>query len=1040
MAAIQSPNGLPSMDSFVVGIIGMGDMGKMYARRLSAAGWRILACDQEEKFEALREEFSGHNNITIHRNGHLVSRASDYVIYSVEAASIGRVVAQYGPSTKQNAIVGGQTSCKDPEIKAFEQHLPSDVDIVSCHSLHGPNVDPKGQPLVLIPHRTNNHSSLATVEAVLKCFNSKKVILTAREHDRITADTQAVTHAAFLSMGKAWHASQEFPWEGARYVGGIENAKINLMLRIYAQKWHVYAGLAILNPEARKQIDQYARSTTELYKLMLEGRADELRRRVLAARDRVFGPEGAPKWEERPLLRDGLLDRFSLGGGERQQTLPNNHLSLLAMVDCWSALGIVPFDHMICSTPLFRLWLGVTESLFRSPARLDEALRIAVEDNTFRSDDLEFTFAARGWAECVSLGHFDTWRERFVVTQRFFEPRFADAIKVGNEMVKAVLESSQDSPAWRACGGCGRATTARLGRKFSHHAAAARSSTAAAAGAGGGAASTGRQQSSTTKLAEKPARTRFAPSPTGFLHLGSLRTALFNYLLAKATGGQFLLRLEDTDRRRIVPDAEERLYQDLRWAGLLWDEGPDVGGPSGPYRQSERLGHYSKYARQLLDGGRAYRCFCTREELAASQLGSQADSGSGGRYPGTCLAVSADESEERAARGDAHVIRFRSNTKPFTVPDLVYRRFRKKHMEDDFIIMKSDGFPTYHFANVVDDHLMDVTHVIRGAEWLISTPMHCDLYDALGWKEPIFAHVGLLVNKDRQKLSKRNSDIQISSYQEQNILPEALVDFVAHLGWRAPSKKGALTLPDLVNHFDLKFTKGDIVTDLDKIQYHQVQHLVRQLETENPAAEQDSIGPIVDTVSSMISGAAHPADVLHAALKGQPDSSERREYIRAALRLLSNKAWPLEKVVEGNMHLFWRPTSQQLADSLAQLRTSLGFIAINNTDGDVHGALTVIQDALKGISEENWEAETLKDSMTLIHSAISCRDAQGNDIPHAHYKPWRWFLLGSNPGPAVHSILELFGREETLGRLEEAMNVLKRSQEGSINDATAAQA
>ncbi|KAI6368305.1 hypothetical protein MCOR25_004711 [Pyricularia grisea] len=598
------------------------------------------------------------------------------------------------------------------------------------------------------------------------------------------------------------------------------------------------------------------------------------------------------------------------------------------------------------------------------------------------------------------------------------------------------------SPAWRACGVCGRATTARLGRKFRHQAAAAaaaRSSSTTATAT----ASTGQQQQQqtiTTRLAEKPARTRFAPSPTGFLHLGSLRTALFNYLLAKATGGQFLLRLEDTDRTRIVPEAESRLYQDLRWAGLLWDEGPDVGGPSGPYRQSERLGHYSKYAQQLLDSGRAYRCFCTREELAASQLGSQAETGAGGRYPGTCLAVSADESEERAARGDAHVIRFRSNTKPFTVPDLVYRRFRKKHMEDDFIIMKSDGFPTYHFANVVDDHLMDITHVIRGAEWLISTPMHCDLYDALGWKEPIFAHVGLLVNKDRQKLSKRNSDIQISSYQDQNILPEALVDFVAHLGWRAPSKKGALTLSDLVDHFDLKFTKGDIVTDLDKIQYHQVQHLVRQLENQNTASEQESLSSIVDTVSSMISGATKTTDGLHAALKGQPDSADRREYIRAVLRLLSNKAWPLEKVVEGNMHLFWRPTGQQLADSMAQLQTSLGSITINNADGDVHGALTLIQDVLNGISEEKWEAETLKNSMTSIHSAITCRDAEGNEIPHAHYKPWRWFLLGSNPGPAIHSILELFGREETLRRLDEAMHVLKRSQEASVNDATAAHA
>ncbi|TPX09426.1 uncharacterized protein E0L32_009314 [Thyridium curvatum] len=379
------------------------------------------------------------------RNGHLVSRASDWIMYSVEAAAIAKVVAEYGPSTKQNAIVGGQTSCKDPEIKAFEQYLPSDVDIVSCHSLHGPNVDTRGQPLVLIKHRASD-ASFQKVETVLSCLGSKHVYLSAAHHDRITADTQAVTHAAFLSMGKAWHASEEFPWEGARYVGGIENVKINLMLRIYSQKWHVYAGLAILNPEARKQIAQYARSSTELYKLMLEGRADELRRRVYAAKERVFGgaAEGQPpKWADKPLLRDEVLDRFSLGR-RPDAPLPNNHLALLAMVDCWSALGTVPYDHMICSTPLFRLWLGVTESLFRSPGRLDEALRIGLEDNTFRSDDLEFVFAARGWAECVSLGHFETWKERFVVTQKFFEPRFPEAIKVGNDMVKAVLDSTRD--------------------------------------------------------------------------------------------------------------------------------------------------------------------------------------------------------------------------------------------------------------------------------------------------------------------------------------------------------------------------------------------------------------------------------------------------------------------------------------------------------------------------------------------------------------------------------------------------------------------
>lgn len=349
-------------------------------------------------------------------------------------------------ATRLGAIVGGQTSCKDPEIKAFEEYLPSDVDIVSCHSLHGPNVDPRGQPLVLIKHRASDES-FAKVEAVLRCLNSKHVYLTAKEHDRITADTQAVTHAAFLSMGKAWHANQQFPWEGTRYVGGIENVKINLMLRIYAQKWHVYAGLAILNPEAHKQINQFAKSTTELFYLMLEGRAAELRERVYAARDKVFGKENSPKWADKPLLPDGVVDRFSLNVNAKHNAppLPNNHLSLLAMVDCWSALGIVPYDHMICSTPLFRLWLGVTEHLFRTPGLLDECLRVGIEDNTFRRDDLQFTIAASGWAECVALRQFETWRERFAVTQKFFEPRFEGAVEVGQAMIKAVLEGEKDS-------------------------------------------------------------------------------------------------------------------------------------------------------------------------------------------------------------------------------------------------------------------------------------------------------------------------------------------------------------------------------------------------------------------------------------------------------------------------------------------------------------------------------------------------------------------------------------------------------------------
>jgi hypothetical protein len=271
---------------------------------------------------------------------------------------------------------------------------------------------------VLLQHRASDQS-LKFVEEVFSSFGSKYVYLSGEAHDRITADTQAVTHAAFLSMGTAWHANNQFPWEIARWVGGIENVKINITLRIYANKWHVYAGLAILNPAAKAQIRQYAQSVTDLFKLMVEGRREELKQRVKTAGAAVFRSD--TKGQDL-LLRDEVLDRFSLSQGSREEAPPNNHLSLLAIVDCWSKLGIVPYDHMICSTPvsaasvhgalpnsfylggmwsllclakLFRIWLGVTEYLFRNPTLLDEVLDIAIDDHTFRSDDLEFTFAAR---------------------------------------------------------------------------------------------------------------------------------------------------------------------------------------------------------------------------------------------------------------------------------------------------------------------------------------------------------------------------------------------------------------------------------------------------------------------------------------------------------------------------------------------------------------------------------------------------------------------------------------------------------------------
>ncbi|ETN42630.1 uncharacterized protein HMPREF1541_01787 [Cyphellophora europaea CBS 101466] len=405
---------------------------------MKAHWFRIYACDLPAKYESLKNEFEHEKGITILPNGHLVSRISDWIIYSVEAEVIGRVVAEYGPSTKVGAIVGGQTSCKAPELEAFDKYLPQDVEIVSCHSLHGPAVDPRGQPLVVIQHRASQKSVDLCVE-ILSCLQSKFVFISGERHDRITADTQAVTHAAFLSMGSAWAANKQFPWEINRYVGGIENVKINIMMRIYSNKWHVYAGLAILNPAAKQQIRQYAASVTELYKLMLGGHREELTHRIKTAGSAVFKQETD---EHNLLLSDDLLDQFSLSKGPKERTR-NNHLSLLAIVDTWWKLGIVPYDHMICSTPLFRIWLGVTEYLFRNPNLLDDVISTAIEDNTFRSDDLEFTFAARAWSDCVSFGDFEAYRDRFENIQRYFAPRFPEAVKLGSEMIKTIVERTK---------------------------------------------------------------------------------------------------------------------------------------------------------------------------------------------------------------------------------------------------------------------------------------------------------------------------------------------------------------------------------------------------------------------------------------------------------------------------------------------------------------------------------------------------------------------------------------------------------------------
>jgi glutamyl-tRNA synthetase len=295
-------------------------------------------------------------------------------------------------------------------------------------------------------------------------------------------------------------------------------------------------------------------------------------------------------------------------------------------------------------------------------------------------------------------------------------------------------------------------------------------------------------------------RTRFAPSPTGYLHIGGLRTALFSWLFARHNDGEFILRIEDTDRSRLVEDALDDITESLAWTGIDWDEGPDTGGPYGPYLQSERKALYKEFTDLLLEEGRAYRCFCSQERL---QTVREKNPGQG--YDRRCRSLTAEEIERHEAKGDPYVVRLKIKDGGATEfsDEIRGKISTKNELIDDFVLMKSDGFPTYHLANVVDDHLMRISHVIRGDEWISSTPKHVLLYETFGWDRPVFAHVPVILREGGGKLSKRHGATTVKEFRERGYLPDALVNFIALLGWSLDDKTEIFSLDELVFSFDL---------------------------------------------------------------------------------------------------------------------------------------------------------------------------------------------------------------------------------------------
>lgn len=329
-------------------------------------------------------------------------------------------------------------------------------------------------------------------------------------------------------------------------------------------------------------------------------------------------------------------------------------------------------------------------------------------------------------------------------------------------------------------------------------------------------------------------RTRFAPSPTGMLHVGGLRTALYNYLLAKKENGAFILRIEDTDQSRKVEGATENLIETLEWAGIHFDEGPGREGAYGPYVQSQRISFYQKSAFQLVENGKAYYCFCTparlarlRQERMASNLPAS--------YDRRCRSLTGREMQERLSGGEPHVIRMKVPLEGgVTFNDAIRGTVTISHdVLDDQVILKSDGYPTYHLAVVVDDHYMQISDVIRGEEWLPSTPKHILLYNYFGWDPPRFAHLPLLLNPDRSKLSKRQGDVAVEDYRRRGYLKEALVNFVALLGWNPGDERELFTLEELAKEFSIeRVGKSGAVFNTEKLDWMNFEHLRRKPDTE----------------------------------------------------------------------------------------------------------------------------------------------------------------------------------------------------------------
>jgi glutamyl-tRNA synthetase len=478
--------------------------------------------------------------------------------------------------------------------------------------------------------------------------------------------------------------------------------------------------------------------------------------------------------------------------------------------------------------------------------------------------------------------------------------------------------------------------------------------------------------------------TRIAPSPTGDPHVGTAYVGLFNYAFAKRRGGRFVFRLEDTDQERYDAVSEGRILEMFAWLGIPPDEGPDVGGPNGPYRQSERLEIYREHIRMLLDAGAAYRAFETEAELEAMRE-EQRRRGLGVGYDGRGRSLPREEQEARAAAGESHVIRLRTPEDGDTAfQDLLRGEIAIPNAEiKDPVLIKSDGFPTYHFANVVDDHLMEVTHVMRAEEWVTSTPIHVLLYRAFDWRLPTFAHLPLLRNPDanKTKISKRKLDTSVDSYRSQGILPEALRNFLATMGWSMPDGREIFTLDEMVANFDPeRISLGGPVFDLRKLRHVNARYLRDELPLEE----------VADRVAPRLEEAGY--------------AWEDEDYLLDVVDVLRPRAETLQELVDQAGYFF---TEEFPISSEARRKIAGGQQVLEDLEREFSMLDFYDEDAVEELLDDYVRSREMKKPQVLM--------------------PLRAALTGTTNAPSVTDLVVILDRGRVLHRIGRALSEMTAS-------------